>query len=168
MNRILTEKEKEIKVKSLELGNFDDVNIFDWIRNYRFEYLYALIEGFNYNLDIDLMFILVPELINLYNNPNGSSFKDASDLYSLYVYTGLEGQMPITEDYNSMIDLWNERLKEIYLEMLSKIKDICDINKEKTSRVLELYNVLNIKLEGTSKKIIRPNQTKPKINKIDS
>ena len=147
MSRILTEKEKEIKVKSLELGNFDDVNIFDWIRNYRFEYLYALIEGFNYNLDIGLMFMLVTNLNYLYNNPNGLSFKDASDLYSLYVYTGLGGQMPITEDYNSMIDFWNVRLKEIYLEMLNKIKGICDINKEKTSRVLELYNGLNLKLE---------------------
>ena len=147
MSGILTVEEKEIKINSLKFGKFDDVNIFDWIRNYRFEYLYALIEGFNYNLNVDLMFMLVTNLNYLYNNPNGSLFKDASDLYSLYVYTGLGGQMPITEDYNSMINLWNERLKEIYLEMLNKIKGICDINKEKTSRVLELYNGLNIKLE---------------------
>ena len=147
MNRILTEKEKENKINSLKFGKFDDANIFDWIRNYRFEYLYALIEGFNYNLNVDLMFILVSELINLYNNPNGSLFKDASDLYSLYVYTGLGGQMPITEDYNGMIDLWNGSLKKIYLDMLKKIKGICDIYKEKTSRVLELYNGLNLELE---------------------
>ena len=135
--------EKEMKIQNISNGNFKDINIYEWIRNYRFEYLYALINGFNNNLDIDLMCCLVTNLNYLYKNPNASSWQKADDLTSLYIYLGLYGEMAIIEDYNSMISLWNDKLREIYKDMLIKIKEICLINEDKTVVILDLYRGLN-------------------------
>ena len=139
--------EKEIKIQNISNGNFKDINIYEWIRNYRFEYLYALIDGFNNNLDIDIMCLLVTNLNYLYKNPNAESWQKADDLVSFYTYLGLYSEMAIVEDYNGMIDLWNERLKEIYKDMLNRINYICKINENKTSIVLDLFRGLDINFE---------------------
>ena len=152
MEKKIVDNKKEL-ITNLRNGLFNQVNIDEFIKNYRFEYIYALIEGFKINLDLNLMNVLVCKLNSLYNNPNADRWYEAEDLISLYIYLGLYSEMAIMEDCYAIINLWNSRLTEIYKDMLVKIKDIGLVNKENNFAILELYSSLRINLEEEKRQV---------------
>lgn len=108
------------KVKALKNGDFSDLDLDYWFRDYLFDYIHAIVEGCDKNLNFDVLNLISIYAQYLMANPNAKEFAK-KDLETIIKNSGSWPGNIDDMSYEELIDCWNKKIVKKCERILCKV-----------------------------------------------